>query len=151
MDSCYNFEVYKYDNEKCENPYESCGSFRKASGALLEGCILTKYCDKEGKYKNDDTYFSCPDGVRATPQDQLRTGMTEEEVAEREEEAVEAEQNGTGNVTETEAEEEDVDLVGTCRGNEQNLVSIYYDSALKLMRFEALVDNNNYFAVGFGT
>ena len=25
LDSCYNFDIYKYDNSLCQNPYESCG------------------------------------------------------------------------------------------------------------------------------
>ena len=70
--SCYNLEAFKYDNSKCENTYESCGSWTTGN-KTLEGCILTKYCNTEGKYLRDHHVdFKCPDGVEAWPEDDMQ-------------------------------------------------------------------------------
>lgn len=65
LDTCYNFDVYKYDNSLCSNPYESCGSI--LADQELEGCILTQWCETESFYRGMDAVYNCPDGNKSPP------------------------------------------------------------------------------------
>jgi len=58
-------------NEECTSSYESCGYFLVKRGETAKdrdqydyGCILTKWCNKKGIYKGQETIFTCPYGEK---------------------------------------------------------------------------------------
>ena len=68
--SCYNFDLYKYDNTLCRSKYESCASWKNDKrDKTLEGCVLTKYCGVTAKYLKEDTVYNCPDGEKLREED----------------------------------------------------------------------------------
>lgn len=71
INTCYDHDFFRYDNNNCKNTYESCGSW-STDGKVLEGCILSKFCGTTGEYlSDDDVEFRCPDEKKTWPDDEM--------------------------------------------------------------------------------
>lgn len=63
-ETCYDQLNNLYKNALCTDSNESCGKWKVGTTKVVEGCILTKYCDIKGTYLGSDVTYECPDGKK---------------------------------------------------------------------------------------